>query len=90
MNTVEYPPYEFAAGRRVGHERTVRPSSVRSWDSCQSEGSWVPAGKNSRASHSEVKEGLSGGNTRLQTEGGPSQKARGPQGLGLSVSVRVG
>ena len=52
---------------QVSGESLGRPPSV---------GSWLRAGKNSRASHSKVKEGLFREIHTPQTECGPSQKAR--------------
>lgn len=47
------------AGKRVGRERMVTPqvtSESLGWP--PSVGSWLHAGRNSRANHSQVKEGL--------------------------------
>ena len=56
-------------GHIPGHVQVLaRPPSV---------GSWLHTGKNSRVSHSKVKEGLFREINTPQTECGPSQKARG-------------
>ena len=68
------------AGKKVGHERMVM-----SWVSGKflgrlpCVGSWLLTGKNSRANHSKVKEGLFRKIHTPQTERGSSQKARGPR-----------
>ena len=47
------------AGKKVGHERMVMSQvSGKSLGQPPSVGSWLHTGKNSRASHSKVKEGL--------------------------------
>ena len=50
---------------------------MRPWDGPPSEGPWLPAGKNSRAIHCNVKAVVFREIHTLSAECGPSQKARG-------------
>jgi len=56
---------------------------VNPLDGLPSEGPWLRAGKNSRASHSKVKTGLIREIRTPQTDCGPFQKGRAAQSVGV-------
>ena len=70
---------DSVAGKKVGHEKMLTSQISGKPLGRPSVGSWLRAGKNSRASHSKVKGGLFREQHTLQTECGPSQKARDPK-----------
>ena len=75
----------------MGLERMVTSQvSGESLGWLPSVGSWLHAGKNSRASHSKVKEGLFREKRTPQTECGPSWKAREAPGYGVVSFYRGG
>ena len=72
--------------REMGHERMITSRVIfRPLGQLLSVSSWLCAGKNSRGSHSKVKEDLFREKHTPQTERGPSLEARGPRVWGCQL-----